>query len=102
MNKSALLSLHCPFWFILLRISVRVSGGESKDSRGGLGGLGLGLAGDLGTMSFESPCELRDKTSAPFSNRTMFETEEVRRQQAHTKCSPRSLASPGFNHCSPL
>ncbi|KAM4621735.1 autophagy-related protein 2 homolog A isoform 1-T1 [Polymixia lowei] len=59
------------------RISVRVSGGEVP-GQGGMVGLGLGLARDLGAMSFESPCELRDKTSSPFSsNRTMFETEEM-------------------------
>uniref|UniRef100_A0A8C9TLP9 Autophagy related 2A n=1 Tax=Scleropages formosus TaxID=113540 RepID=A0A8C9TLP9_SCLFO len=39
---------------------------------------GLGLDGDLGSMSMESPCELRERESSPFSsNRTMFETEEM-------------------------
>uniref|UniRef100_A0A673VPN3 Autophagy related 2A n=1 Tax=Salmo trutta TaxID=8032 RepID=A0A673VPN3_SALTR len=52
------------------------SGGEALGS--GLGGLGVGLMRDLGSMSFENPCELREKTSSPFSsNRTMFETEEM-------------------------
>uniref|UniRef100_A0A674CIC6 Autophagy related 2A n=1 Tax=Salmo trutta TaxID=8032 RepID=A0A674CIC6_SALTR len=38
----------------------------------------VGLMRDLGSMSFENPCELREKTSSPFSsNRTMFETEEM-------------------------
>uniref|UniRef100_A0A673W102 Autophagy related 2A n=1 Tax=Salmo trutta TaxID=8032 RepID=A0A673W102_SALTR len=58
------------------QLSVRVSGGEALGS--GLGGLGVGLMRDLGSMSFENPCELREKTSSPFSsNRTMFETEEM-------------------------
>ncbi|XP_071783211.2 autophagy-related protein 2 homolog A [Centroberyx gerrardi] len=62
----------------LPRISVRVSGGESQGPGAGLGGLGLGLARDLGATFFESHCELHDKTSSPFSsNRTMFETEEM-------------------------
>uniref|UniRef100_A0A8C8IH32 Autophagy related 2A n=1 Tax=Oncorhynchus tshawytscha TaxID=74940 RepID=A0A8C8IH32_ONCTS len=57
-------------------LSVRVSGGEGLGS--GLGGVGVGLMRDLGSMSFENPCELREKTSSPFSsNRTMFETEEM-------------------------
>lgn len=39
----------------------------------------LGLLRDMGSAFFESHCELNDKTSSPFSsNRTMFETEEVR------------------------
>uniref|UniRef100_A0A673VQX0 Autophagy related 2A n=1 Tax=Salmo trutta TaxID=8032 RepID=A0A673VQX0_SALTR len=60
----------------MARLSVRVSGGEALGS--GLGGLGVGLMRDLGSMSFENPCELREKTSSPFSsNRTMFETEEM-------------------------
>uniref|UniRef100_A0A8C7G3H7 Autophagy related 2A n=1 Tax=Oncorhynchus kisutch TaxID=8019 RepID=A0A8C7G3H7_ONCKI len=60
----------------LSRLSVRVSGGEGLGS--GLGGVGVGLMRDLGSMSFENPCELREKTSSPFSsNRTMFETEEM-------------------------
>ena len=55
---------------------MRVNGGEGLGSS--LGGVGLGLMRDLGAMSFENPCELREKTSSPFSsNRTMFETEEV-------------------------
>ena len=59
------------------RLSVRVSGGDALVSGPG-GGLGC-LARDLATMSFESPCDIGDKTSSPFSsNRTMFETEEVR------------------------
>ena len=58
------------------RLTVRVNGGEGLGSS--LGGVGLGLMRDLGAMSFENPCELREKTSSPFSsNRTMFETEEV-------------------------
>uniref|UniRef100_A0A8C7G4R3 Autophagy related 2A n=1 Tax=Oncorhynchus kisutch TaxID=8019 RepID=A0A8C7G4R3_ONCKI len=57
-------------------ILMRVSGGEGLGS--GLGGVGVGLMRDLGSMSFENPCELREKTSSPFSsNRTMFETEEM-------------------------
>uniref|UniRef100_A0A8C7J789 Autophagy related 2A n=1 Tax=Oncorhynchus kisutch TaxID=8019 RepID=A0A8C7J789_ONCKI len=60
----------------LSRLSVRVSGGEGLGSA--LGGVGVGLMRDLGSMSFENPCELREKTSSPFSsNRTMFETEEM-------------------------
>uniref|UniRef100_A0A8C8IF68 Autophagy related 2A n=1 Tax=Oncorhynchus tshawytscha TaxID=74940 RepID=A0A8C8IF68_ONCTS len=52
------------------------NGGEGLGS--GLGGVGVGLMRDLGSMSFENPCELREKTSSPFSsNRTMFETEEM-------------------------
>uniref|UniRef100_A0A8C9WNT2 Autophagy related 2A n=1 Tax=Scleropages formosus TaxID=113540 RepID=A0A8C9WNT2_SCLFO len=44
----------------------------------GSGPAGLGLDGDLGSMSMESPCELRERESSPFSsNRTMFETEEM-------------------------
>uniref|UniRef100_A0A8C5BYZ3 Autophagy related 2A n=1 Tax=Gadus morhua TaxID=8049 RepID=A0A8C5BYZ3_GADMO len=58
------------------RLSVRVSGGDALVSGPG-GGLGC-LARDLATMSFESPCDIGDKTSSPFSsNRTMFETEEM-------------------------
>lgn len=58
------------------RLTVRVNGGEGLSST--LGGVGLGLMRDLGAMSFENPCELREKTSSPFSsNRTMFETEEM-------------------------
>ncbi|XP_062331921.1 autophagy-related protein 2 homolog A isoform X1 [Osmerus eperlanus] len=58
------------------RLTVRVNGGEGLGSS--LGGMGLGLMRDLGAMSFENPCELREKTSSPFSsNRTMFETEEM-------------------------
>lgn len=39
----------------------------------------LGLLRDMGSAFFESHCELNDKPSSPFSsNRTMFETEEVR------------------------
>ena len=55
---------------------MRVSdGGGGGDSRAG---PRLGLDRDLGSMSLESPCELRDRESSPFSsNRTMFETEEV-------------------------
>ncbi|KAM6953685.1 autophagy-related protein 2 homolog A [Aplochiton taeniatus] len=60
----------------LARLSVRVSGGEGLGSS--LGGVGAGLMRDLGSMSFENPCELREKTGSPFSsNRTMFETEEM-------------------------
>uniref|UniRef100_A0A674CJ14 Autophagy related 2A n=1 Tax=Salmo trutta TaxID=8032 RepID=A0A674CJ14_SALTR len=60
----------------LSRLSVRVSGGEGLGSA--LGRVGVGLMRDLGSMSFENPCELREKTSSPFSsNRTMFETEEM-------------------------
>ncbi|XP_059918225.1 autophagy-related protein 2 homolog A [Gadus macrocephalus] len=60
----------------LPRLSVRVSGGDTLVSGPG-GGLGC-LARDLATMSFESPCDIGDKTSSPFSsNRTMFETEEM-------------------------
>ncbi|XP_024239083.1 autophagy-related protein 2 homolog A [Oncorhynchus tshawytscha] len=60
----------------MAKLSVRVSGGEGLGS--GLGGVGVGLMRDLGSMSFENPCELREKTSSPFSsNRTMFETEEM-------------------------
>uniref|UniRef100_A0A8C7PAJ8 Autophagy related 2A n=1 Tax=Oncorhynchus mykiss TaxID=8022 RepID=A0A8C7PAJ8_ONCMY len=60
----------------MAKLSVRVRGGEGLGS--GLGGLGVGLMRDLGSMSFENPCELREKTSSPFSsNRTMFETEEM-------------------------
>uniref|UniRef100_A0A8C7VT00 Autophagy related 2A n=1 Tax=Oncorhynchus mykiss TaxID=8022 RepID=A0A8C7VT00_ONCMY len=52
------------------------NGGEGLGSA--LGGVGVGLMRDLGSMSFENPCELREKTSSPFSsNRTMFETEEM-------------------------
>lgn len=62
------------------RISVRVRGGEAQDPTAGLDGMNLGLIRDLGAAFFESHCELNDKTSSPFSsNRTMFETEEVRR-----------------------
>lgn len=47
-------------------VSTGVCEGENRD-------LGLG------SMSLENPCELREKNSSPFSsNRTMFETEEVR------------------------
>ncbi|XP_035267111.1 autophagy-related protein 2 homolog A [Anguilla anguilla] len=59
------------------RISVRVSdgGGAGGDRRAG---PRLGLDRDLGSMSLESPCELRERESSPFSsNRTMFETEEM-------------------------
>uniref|UniRef100_A0A6Q2ZCK0 Autophagy related 2A n=1 Tax=Esox lucius TaxID=8010 RepID=A0A6Q2ZCK0_ESOLU len=57
-------------------------------------GVGMGLMRDLGAMSFENPCELREKTSSPFSsNRTMFETEEMvipadpeEMQQFHSQC----------------
>ncbi|KAJ8246974.1 hypothetical protein GJAV_G00257360 [Gymnothorax javanicus] len=58
------------------RISVRVSdGGGGGDRRMG---PRLGLDRDLGSMSLESPCELREPESSPFSsNRTMFETEEM-------------------------
>ncbi|KAJ8282805.1 hypothetical protein COCON_G00053240 [Conger conger] len=58
------------------RISVRVSdGGGGGDRRAG---PRLGLDRDLGSMSLESPCELRERESSPFSsNRTMFETEEM-------------------------
>uniref|UniRef100_A0A8C7R2C9 Autophagy related 2A n=1 Tax=Oncorhynchus mykiss TaxID=8022 RepID=A0A8C7R2C9_ONCMY len=60
----------------MAKLSVRVSGGEGLGSA--LGGVGVGLMRDLGSMSFENPCELREKTSSPFSsNRTMFETEEM-------------------------
>ncbi|CAB1337518.1 unnamed protein product [Coregonus sp. 'balchen'] len=60
----------------MAKLSVRVNGGEGLGSA--LGGVGLGLMRDLGSMSFENPCELREKTSSPFSsNRTMFETEEM-------------------------
>ncbi|KAG9346482.1 hypothetical protein JZ751_006793 [Albula glossodonta] len=56
------------------RISVRVSdGGGGGDRR-----AGLMRDRDLGSMSLESPCELRERESSPFSsNRTMFETEEM-------------------------
>ncbi|KAG7276950.1 LOW QUALITY PROTEIN: hypothetical protein CRUP_010270 [Coryphaenoides rupestris] len=61
----------------LPRIWVRVSGGDAPSGSGPGAGL-ASLARDLATMSFESPCEIRDKTSSPFSsNRTMFETEEM-------------------------
>uniref|UniRef100_A0A8C8IF77 Autophagy related 2A n=1 Tax=Oncorhynchus tshawytscha TaxID=74940 RepID=A0A8C8IF77_ONCTS len=51
---------------------------KKKGLGSGLGGVGVGLMRDLGSMSFENPCELREKTSSPFSsNRTMFETEEM-------------------------
>uniref|UniRef100_A0A4W5KU93 Autophagy related 2A n=1 Tax=Hucho hucho TaxID=62062 RepID=A0A4W5KU93_9TELE len=60
----------------MAKLSVRVSGGEGLGSA--LGGVGMGRMRDLGSMSFENPCELREKTSSPFSsNRTMFETEEM-------------------------
>ncbi|XP_018592791.2 autophagy-related protein 2 homolog A isoform X2 [Scleropages formosus] len=64
------------------RISVRVNccAGEVVRPRwgDGSGPAGLGLDGDLGSMSMESPCELRERESSPFSsNRTMFETEEM-------------------------
>ena len=72
-------SVRCPS--LPSRLSVRVSGGDALGSRAG-GGLGC-LARDLATMSFESPCDIGDKTSSPFSsNRTMFETEEVSRATA--------------------
>lgn len=61
------------------RISVRVRGGDGQAPTSGLDGLKLGLIRDMGSAFFESHCELNDKTSSPFSsNRTMFETEEVR------------------------
>lgn len=61
------------------RISVRVRGGDAQVPTSGLEGMKLGLLGDMGSAFFESHCELNDKTSSPFSsNRTMFETEEVR------------------------
>lgn len=61
------------------RISVRVRGGDGQAPTSGLDGLKLGLIRDMGSAFFESQCELNDKTSSPFSsNRTMFETEEVR------------------------
>ncbi len=61
------------------RISVRVRGGETQGPAAGLDGMNLGLIRDLGAAFFDSHCELNDKTSSPFSsNRTMFETEEVR------------------------
>lgn len=56
---------------------VYVSGAADSD---GPGGVGVGINRDLGFgfVSMESPCELREKNSSPFSsNRTMFETEEV-------------------------
>ncbi|XP_012988930.2 autophagy-related protein 2 homolog A [Esox lucius] len=76
----------------MAKVSVRVSGGEGLGSA--LGGVGMGLMRDLGAMSFENPCELREKTSSPFSsNRTMFETEEMvipadpeEMQQFHSQC----------------
>lgn len=56
---------------------MRVRGGETQGPTAGLGGMNL--IRDLGAAFFESHCELNDKTSSPFSsNRTMFETEEVR------------------------
>lgn len=59
------------------RISVCVRGGETQGPAAGLDGMNL--IRDLGAAFFESHCELNDKTSSPFSsNRTMFETEEVR------------------------
>lgn len=62
------------------RISVRVRGSDTQVPTSGLEGMKLGLLGDMGSAFFESHCELNDKTSSPFSsNRTMFETEEVRR-----------------------
>lgn len=61
------------------RISVHVRGGEAQGPAAGLSGMNLGLIGELGSAFFESHCELNNKTSSPFSsNRTMFETEEVR------------------------
>uniref|UniRef100_A0A674CIY9 Autophagy related 2A n=1 Tax=Salmo trutta TaxID=8032 RepID=A0A674CIY9_SALTR len=49
-----------------------------KKSQDSMAKVGVGLMRDLGSMSFENPCELREKTSSPFSsNRTMFETEEM-------------------------
>lgn len=61
------------------RISVRVRGGEAQGPAAGLSGMNLGLISELGSASLESHCELNNKTSSPFSsNRTMFETEEVR------------------------
>lgn len=58
---------------------MRVRGGETQGPAAGLDGMNLGLIRDLGSAFFESHCELNDKTSSPFSsNRTMFETEEVR------------------------
>ncbi|XP_057204911.1 autophagy-related protein 2 homolog A isoform X2 [Triplophysa rosa] len=58
------------------RIQVRVNEGAASDSRGAREGLNTDLG--LASMSLENPCELREKTSSPFSsNRTMFETEEM-------------------------
>ncbi|XP_053361603.1 autophagy-related protein 2 homolog A isoform X1 [Clarias gariepinus] len=59
------------------KIVVYVSGAADSD---GPGGVGVGINRDLGFgfVSMESPCELREKNSSPFSsNRTMFETEEM-------------------------
>lgn len=83
------------------RISVRVRGGDPQGPAAGLGGMNL--ISDLGAAFFESHCEINDKTSSPFSsNRTMFETEEVRTKntylsailsQFQTKLIPPRLSS---------
>lgn len=58
---------------------MRVRGGEAQGPAAGLSGMNMGLIRDLGSAFFESHCEFSNKTSSPFSsNRTMFETEEVR------------------------
>uniref|UniRef100_A0A4W5NJF9 Autophagy related 2A n=1 Tax=Hucho hucho TaxID=62062 RepID=A0A4W5NJF9_9TELE len=67
-SQDSMANMHLPVILCL--------GGEGLGSA--LGGVGVGLMRDLGSMSFENPCELREKTSSPFSsNRTMFETEEM-------------------------
>ncbi|XP_048883412.1 autophagy-related protein 2 homolog A isoform X3 [Brienomyrus brachyistius] len=64
------------------RISVRISCGAAEGSGrrwpDGSRVSGLAMDGDLASVSMESPCELRERESSPFSsNRTMFETEEM-------------------------
>uniref|UniRef100_A0A3B3QY43 Autophagy related 2A n=1 Tax=Paramormyrops kingsleyae TaxID=1676925 RepID=A0A3B3QY43_9TELE len=63
-------------------ISVRVSCGaaEGPGRRWPEGSrvTGLAMDGDLASVSMDTPCELRERESSPFSsNRTMFETEEM-------------------------
>lgn len=63
--------------FSIYRIQIRVNEGVDSVSTGVCEGENRDLG--LGSMSLENPCELREKNSSPFSsNRTMFETEEVR------------------------
>ncbi|CAB1325069.1 unnamed protein product [Coregonus sp. 'balchen'] len=47
----------------MAKLSVRVSGGEGLGSA--LGGVGMGLMRDLGSMSFENPCELPREDQLP-------------------------------------